>query len=49
MTPNIEFKDKLQYLEQEKVFNELDYLFSEKEILKGIKELKKTKNQAVVI
>ena len=43
LTPNIEFEDKLQYLEQEKVFNELDYLFSEKEILKGIKELKNKK------
>ncbi|MCG8046148.1 MAG: reverse transcriptase domain-containing protein [Candidatus Thiodiazotropha endolucinida] len=44
ITPNTDFKDKLEYLEKEKVFNELDYLLSEKEILNGIKELKNKKS-----
>ena len=42
--PNSEVLDKLKDLEKQKVFNELDYLISEKEISKCIKELKNKKS-----
>lgn len=49
VTSNTEVTDKLKILEQDKIFNELDFLISEKEILQSLKELKNKKNQAVVI
>ena len=42
--PNSDILDKLRDLEKEKVFNELDYLISEKEISSCIKDLKNKKS-----
>lgn len=43
VTSNTEVTDKLKILEQDKIFNELDFLISEKEILQSLKELKNKK------
>ena len=44
MIPNTEVIDKLKDMVKEKVFNELDYLISAKEISNSMKELKNKKS-----